>query len=155
MPKKIKDIRVLGFVLVLFAAMVQPAFSKGSDIQFHGTVSRVDFATPTNSSITLRVMGFDVVVRVTADTEVEFHGDEAELSDIKVADFVKVSGFFMNSGITATEIDIVDRGDGEFRLRGRITAVRPVTNGRLITVLGVDVLVNSDTKVERRGSNAP
>ena len=34
MPKKIKDIRVLGFVLVLFAALVQPAFSKGSDIQF-------------------------------------------------------------------------------------------------------------------------
>ena len=100
-------------------------------------------------------MGFDVVVRVTADTEVEFHGDEAELSDIKVGDFVKVSGFFMNSGITANEIDIVDRGDGEFRVRGLITAVRPVANGTLITVLGIDVLVNSDTKVERpRGSTA-
>jgi hypothetical protein len=154
MPKKIKDIRVLGFVLVLFAALVQPAFSKGSDIQFQGTVSRVDFASPTNSSITLRVMGFDVVVKVTADTDVDFHGDEAELSDIKVGDFVKVNGFFMNSGITATEIDIVDRGDGEFRLRGVITAVRPVTNGTLITVLGIDILVDSDTKVERRGSNA-
>jgi Domain of unknown function (DUF5666) len=154
MPKKIKDIRVLGFVLVLLAALVQPAFSKGSDIQFQGTVSRVDFASPTNSSITLRVMGFDVVVKVTADTDVDFHGDEAELSDIKVGDFVKVNGFFMNSGITAKEIDIVDRGDGEFRLRGLITAVRPVTGGTLITVLGVDILVNPDTKVERRGPTA-
>lgn len=150
MLAELKLIRVAGLVLILSAFLVQPVFSKGSDVRFHGTVTRVDL-TSANSSITLRVMGFDVPVRVTADTDVESQGDETELSDIRVGDFVKVSGFFMNSGITATEITIVDRGDGEFRLRGLITAVRPVAAGTLITVLGLDVLVNSDTKLERRG----
>ena len=153
MLAKFKQILVIGLPLVLIAFVAQPALSKGSDVQFHGTVTRVDLTTA-NSSITLRVMGFDVVVRVNSDTEVESLGDEADLSDIKVADFVKVSGFFMNSGITAKEITIVDRGDGEFRLRGAISAIRQVTGGTMITVLGIDLLVNADTKLERRGPDA-
>src|SRR5262245_49540389 len=122
---------------LLFVALWSwPAFPKGSDVQFHGTVSRVDLATAATASITLRVMGFDVPVRVTTDTEVESHGDDVGLSDVQVGDFVKISGFFANSGITAREITILDRGDGEFRLRGLITAVVPVSNGTQITVLG-------------------
>jgi hypothetical protein len=147
----VAGIRVVGLVVFLVAFVATPAFSKGSDVQFHGTVSRVDLSSAASSFIALRVMGFDVPVRVTTDTQVESQGDESELSDIRVGDFVKVSGFFMNSGITATEIAIVDRGDGEFRLRGLITAVRPAPGGSLITVLGTDVLVTSDTKLERRG----
>jgi hypothetical protein len=133
---------------------IQPTFSKGSGVQFRGTVTRLNLATAATASVTLRVEGFEVPVKVTTDTEVEYQGDELELADIQVDDFVKVSGFFANSSITAQEITILDRGDGEFRLTGLITAVRPVPAGTLITVLGIDILVDADTKLERRGPNA-
>ena len=150
-----EKIRHVGLGLILLTlALATPVFSKGNDVEFHGAVTRVNLANAANASITLHVEGFDVTVRVTTDTDVDFQGDELELSDIAVGDFVKVSGFFANSGITAREIMILDRGDGEFRLRGLISAVRAVSGGTLITVLGVDLLVDADTKLERRGSNA-
>src|SRR5947209_6519416 len=85
---------LLSFFLIVLAT--SPAFGiKGSDVQFHGTVTRVDrTATP---SVTVRLAGFDVTVRVSADTEFEFHGDDVDLADVRVGDFLKVSGYFANS----------------------------------------------------------
>jgi Domain of unknown function (DUF5666) len=156
MLKKIRQVSfVVGMAVVLMALVAFPAFPKGNDVQFHGTVTRVDLSNAATASITLRIMGFDVPVRVTADTEVESEGDDLELSDIKVGDFVKVSGFFANSAIQGREITILDRGDGQFRLRGLITAVGSNSNGTLITVLGIQVVVNADTEIERRGEGGP
>src|SRR5262245_11470078 len=102
MLKKIRQASfVIGMVFVLTVLAAPMAFPKGNDVQFHGTVTRVDLANAATASIILRIMGFEVPVRVTADTEVESEGDELELSDIKVGDFVKVSGFFANSAIQA------------------------------------------------------
>src|SRR6266446_4406777 len=109
MFKKIRQVSFLSaVVVVLMALSALPAFPKGNDVEFHGTVTRVDLANAATASITLRVMGFDVPVRVTADTDVDSQGDELELSDIKVGDFVKVLGFFANSGIQARDIMILD-----------------------------------------------
>jgi hypothetical protein len=145
-----KSMKLIGLALFVMALATPPAFPKGNEVQFHGTVTKLDLGSAT-PSVTMRVEGFEVPVRVTADTEVEYLGDELQLSDIQINDFVKVSGFFANSGITADSITILDRGDGEFRLRGLITAVASVPAGTRITVLGIDVLVNSETKIERRG----
>ncbi len=150
-----KHIGTAVLALLLMALASQPGLSKGNDVEFHGTVTKVDLANAATASITLRMMGFEVPVKVTTDTDVDSQGDEVQLSDIHVGDFVKVVGFFANSGITAREITILDRGDGEFRLRGSIIAIHSASNGTLITVLGVDVLVNDDTKLERRGSGGP
>src|SRR5436190_2413704 len=104
-----EKIRHVGLGLILLTlALATPVFSKGNDVEFHGAVTRVNLANAANASITLHVEGFDVTVRVTTDTDVDFQGDELELSDIAVGDFVKVSGFFANSGITAREIMILD-----------------------------------------------
>lgn len=144
----------LAFVLMsLLLVVICPSVfaAKGNDVQFHGTVKRMELTTASQGTLTLHVMGFDVPVRLTADTEVEFHGDDLALSAIKVGDFVKVSGFFSNARITAKEVEVLDRGSGEFRLRGQIDAVRLASNGTIITVMGVSVLVDSNTKIERRG----
>ena len=58
---------------------------------------------------------------------------------------------YSGDGPVAEEIDILDTVDGQFRLRGTITAAGPVSGGILITLLGVDVLVIDDTAVSRRG----
>ncbi len=96
-------------------------------------------------------MGFEISVAVSADTDVQSEGDELKLSDVAVGDFVRVSGTFINSGIIANEIIIIDRGDGEFRLRGHITNAQSTSDGRVVTLLGIDILVDSKTILERRG----
>lgn len=138
-------------VLVCGVAFAPAAQAKGNDVQFHGTVLGVEMQSATQGVLTLRVMSFQVPVRLTGDTEIEAHGDEVGLKGISIGDFVKVSGFFTNSTIVAKEVEVLDRGEGEFRLRGPITAVRTSAAGTVITVLGVDVLVDSETKIERRG----
>jgi hypothetical protein len=140
----------IGFLfLMLVASAATTAFAKGGDVEFHGTLTRIDnTSTP---SIKLRISGVEVQVKVATDAEVVFHGDEIGLANLRVGDFVKVIGFFANSGITAREIVVIDQGDGEFRFRGRTSAVRSTPDGPVITVLGVDILVDSDTKIQRRG----
>jgi hypothetical protein len=120
-------------------------------IDFHGTVTKVQQATATTGTVTVHVVGFDIPVKVTADTDIALHGDLVGLAGIKVNDFVKVEGFFAAAGITADEIQILDPARGSFRLRGQITAAATTAGGRTITVLGVQVLVDADTKIERRG----
>lgn len=139
--------------LLLLVLLAAPAFSatKGNDVQFHGTVGRVETTTGGQGTLTLQVMGFDIPVRISSDTEIETHGDQVGLDGLKVGDFVKVSGFFSSPQIVAREIEVLDRGSSEFRLRGPITAVRAAAGGTVIVILGVDVLLDSDTKIERRG----
>jgi len=144
-------------VLLLAMSFVTPGFAKGNDVEFHGTVVSLSMqsttTTATQGTLILRVMGLQVPVRLTSDTEIEAHGDEVGRDGISVGDFVKISGFFTNGSIVAREVEVLDRGEGEFRLRGPITAVGFAPGGTVITVLGIGVLVDSDTKIERRGSN--
>lgn len=147
---RLKQVALLAsFVFVV--GSYSAAFGRGNEVQFSGTVIRLDLTSSTQGTITLRVMGLEVPVRITGDTEIETDGDEIGLKGIRAGDFVKVSGFFTNSAIVAREIEVVDRGIGEFRLRGPITSVRLSGSGTIITILGVDVLVDANTKIERRG----
>jgi hypothetical protein len=157
-------VRISASLAVLLFAMsfVTPGFAKGNDVEFHGTVVSLSMQSTSASTsttaatqgiLTLRVMGIQVPVRLTSDTEIEAHGDEVGQDGISVGDFVKISGFFTNGSIVAREVEVLDGGEGEFRLRGPITAVGFAQGGTVITVLGIGVLVDSDTKIERRGSN--
>jgi hypothetical protein len=141
--------------LSLIFAISSPLYSKGADVQLHGTVTRVDLTQGGASSIRVRVMGFEIPVTVTGDTGIEFLGDEFDLSDIGVGDFVRIIGFFSNSGITADEIIIVDMGDGEFRFRGVVQSVRSSGGTTIAVVFGEEVVINSETTVIRRGELGP
>jgi hypothetical protein len=140
-------------ILVALVGLNSPAtaMAEGQDVDFFGTVLEIDMESATEGTLTVRLMGSPVSLNITGDTEIEGHGDELGLDDLSVGDFVKVSGVFSNSAITANEIEIIDGGEGEFRLRGTITAVTSASGGKVIKVLGVDVLVNSETKIQRRG----
>jgi len=146
--------RHIGFFcpVLLLLMLAAPAFSKGSDVEFHGTVVKLNLTPGANSTITVHLVGFDVTVYVNADTDVESHGDENDLSDIQVGDFIKISAFFSTPGLTAQEIEVLDEAGNDFRLRGLITGVRSTAAGKIITMLGLDVLVDSATKLDRRGS---
>ena len=141
--------------LAFFALMslVSPASASasGSDIRFLAAVAGVVQTSETEGFVIVRLQTFNVPIIVNGDTEIELSGDEVGLEGLTAGAFIKLSGFFSPDGITAEEIDILDAFEGPFRLRGRISAAGPVSGGTLITLLGVDLLVNEDTDIERRG----
>src|SRR5438093_5556685 len=145
------EVRLLSALALALFWLCPVVLAKGTDVRFHGTVTKVDETTTTTGTVTVRVIGFDVPVKVTSDSDVVLHGDKVGLAGIEVNDFVNVDGFFSSSGIEADEIQILDDARGEFRLRGPITAVATSAAGTTITVLGVAVLVDADTRLERRG----
>src|SRR5712692_9982468 len=107
--------------VALFALLsVLPAMAEGDNVEFHGTVLNVKMQSATHGVLTLRIMGLQVPVNLTGDTAVSMHGDSVALSSLDVGDFIKVHGVFSGSAITAKSIEIIDDGDGEFRLRGPI-----------------------------------
>ena len=141
-------------VIFLFAAalgLFSPlAFGKGTEVKFHGTVTKVEVITTVTGNVTVHIVGFDVVVKVTADTDIVQHGDKVGLAGLKVNDFVKVDGSFSSSGILADEIQILDDTQGTFRLRGPITAVSTGA-GLAPAGTGSDVRVRRPDDVRRRG----
>ncbi len=145
------EVRLLSALAFALFWLCPGVLAKGTDVRFHGTVTKVDETTTTTGTVTVRVIGFDVPVKVTSDSDVVLHGDKVGLAGIEVNDFVNVDGFFSSSGIVADEIQILDDAKGEFRLRGPVTAVATSAAGTTITVLGVAVLVDADTTLERRG----
>jgi len=144
-------VRILSALAFALFWLCPAALPKGTDVKFDGTVTKVEESTTTTGTVTVRVVGFDIPVKVTADSDIVLHGDKVGLAGIDVNDFVKVDGFFSTSGIVADEIQILDDAKGEFRLRGPVTAVATSAAGTTITVLGVEVLVDADTTLERRG----
>ena len=141
----------LALIALILVAPSVPGFAKGSDVRFRATVVSVSQTSETDGTVTVRLQGFEVPIIVNGDTEIESFGDEVGLAGLTAGVFIKVAGFFSSDGITAEEIDILDISEGEFRLRGTISTTGPVSGGTLITLLGVDVLVNEDTAIERRG----
>jgi hypothetical protein len=149
--KNRSKVRILSALAFALFWLCPAALPKGTDVKFDGTVSKVEQSTTTTGTVTVRAVGFDIPVKVTADSDIVLHGDKVGLAGIKVNDFVKVDGFFSSSGIVADEIQILDDAKGQFRLRGPVTAVATSAAGTTITVLGVAVLVDADTTLERRG----
>src|SRR5688572_12858509 len=143
--------RTFIFIASLIFLSSSIAYGKGADLSFRGTVKKIDTTSTGNGTVTLHLAGFDIPLKVDAETDIESHGDTVGLAGLSVGDFVKVSGFFSTSGIVAQEIQILDEEKGEFRLRGDISKVSTATGGTTITVLGVAILVDADTKIERRG----
>ena len=148
-------IRSMLLSLACFAltSLVSPASvsASGSDVRFLAAVVGVVQTSETEAIVIVRLQSFNVPIIVNDDTEIESSGDEVGLEGLSAGAFIKISGFFSPDGITAEEIDILDAIEGHFRLRGRISAAGPVSGGTLITLLGVDLLVNEDTAIRRRG----
>ena len=140
--------------LFFLAAFSDLALAKGTEVRFRGTVTRIDRNSAVSGTVTLRVMTLEVPVKVNSDTEIEA-GDEIGLAGLQVGDFVKVDGHFSSAGIVAEEIEVLDEFVNTFRLRGLISAVRATPSGLVITVLGVDVLMDANTQLEQRGSPGP
>jgi hypothetical protein len=148
----IVSLKLTGILLAaLFAGTV---LAKGAELKFESLVISVGQATANEGSLTVTIYDVEVPVIVNGDTEIEEGGEEVGLGDISAGDFVKINAFFADEGLIADEVKILDERAEQFRLRGLITAVDPLTDTNIITLLGVDVTVDGNTAITRRGTDA-
>ena len=97
------------------------ALAQDSELKF---VSNITSLAEDESTITINVRGFAVVVEITEDTEVELGGDEILLDGLSEGDSVEIEAYFASGGrIIAEEISILDSGEEEFRLKGQVNGV--------------------------------
>ena len=141
---------ILLTLLLLSCGLAQ---SQSSDLKFHSVVSAVNQTDTAEGTITVSIHGLDVDVVVNGDTEIEESGEEIDLVSISAGDFVAISSYISDLGIVADEIHVLDTRIEQFRLRGFITATDTVAETTFVTLLGVEVTVDGDTKIVRRGTD--
>lgn len=126
-------------------------FAQNSEIKFTSVVNSVNQSSELEGTIEVSLQGALVPIMVNADTEIEESGDYVPISALSVGDNVRVDAFFADSGIVAEEITIVDREREQFRLRGEIEALTSSDFSAVLTIMGVDIVVNNTTVITRRG----
>lgn len=145
-----KLILSLSLLLALFSSSMLSA--KGSELKFNSTVVSVSQGDTNTGVLTVSVQDVDVPIIVNNDTEIEESGEIVDLGDISAGDFVKINAFFSEEGLVADEIEVLDERSQQFRLRGSITATDTVGDSTVITVMGVEITLNSSTAITRRGN---
>ncbi len=125
---------------------------RGRDIHFRGPVFTLSRDTSGHTvQLTIGVNNGQVDVMVNAWTEVIIgRGFTADRSQLKLGDFVEVSGFFTATPgkIVAQQIHVEDRD--ALDLQGRIEAI----NGNLFQISGLNFLVYDDSVIRPSGSIA-
>lgn len=149
---KLQQKLILGLSLFLAVFSSSMVMAKGSELKFNSLVVSVSQTGDNEGVVTVSIRDADVPVIVNIDTEIEESGEEINLAGISAGDFVQVSAFFADEGLVADEIEILDERSQQFRLRGSITATDTVGDSTVITVMGVEVTLDSSTAITRRGS---
>lgn len=145
---------ILGLSLSLAVFVSNTLWAKGSEIKFNSEVVAVSKTADNEGVITVTVLGIDVPVIVNIDTEIEESGEEIELAGVSAGDFVKINAFFADEGIVADEVEVLDERSQQFRIRGTVTATDTVGDSTVITVMGVEISLDSSTAITRRGSGS-
>ncbi|SDY11602.1 DUF5666 domain-containing protein [Nitrosomonas sp. Nm33] len=133
-------------LLVLSIVMTTTALAKSAELEFKAIVTEINLPSEGESSVRVKLLSnlennVEIPVMVTGATEIESHGDEIALSELRVGYFVKINGFFRPSGIVvANQIDALDSHLGEYRIRGLIEQVEEAPNDKLVTVWHDDIM---------------
>ena len=140
----------LFFLLTFFSSDL--LLAKGSELKFNSLVISVSQTGSNEGTLTVSVRDVEIPISINGDTEIQGSGEEIDLEDISAGDFVKVNAFFSDTGLVANEIAVLDERSPQFRFRGFITATDTVGDSTVITVMGVDITLDSSTSITRRGS---
>ena len=143
------------FLILLVLVFVSPAvLAKGSELEFKATIAEINQPAEGDSTVTVSLFSessdFDIMIIVDTNTKIESNGNEIDLSELEIGDYIKVSAFFSDAGIVAEEIDLLDGRIGQFRLRGLIDGVPSSGADTQVELLGILVLVNSATRIRDR-----
>ncbi|HYK89929.1 MAG TPA: DUF5666 domain-containing protein [Acidobacteriota bacterium] len=126
-----------------------------NEVQFTGTISSLVTNGEGLGTVFVRVESFDLRVLVNSKTELtDKDGDEIKMSDLAKDLPIEVTGRYSSSGILAFSIRLVEDAENTFELRGHITGTQASNSDLLVSLLGITVVVNKDTKIEDDGADA-
>jgi hypothetical protein len=148
----------LFFLLVVgISGLSGPAYSEGlnNEVEFTGYISSVVINGEGVGTVFVRIEGFDLRVVVNLKTELSNQGGgDINMSDLAEDMHVEVAGRYSASGILASRIREIGAEDDTFELRGRITAIQASGDNKLLSLLGIQILVTADTTIESDGVEA-
>jgi hypothetical protein len=151
---------VVGCALLALLGLMPFAFAKGPAVRFQGKIERVDLITVGQATLLVRLagkglpIGLNIPIQTNLGTEIGLGGDKLGLEELSIGDFVQITGYFSPTGIVAEMVEILDQREGNFRLRGSIGEVLYVSGHQTISVLGIPIVLDIGTRIDRRGSNA-
>jgi len=122
---------------------------EGGEIKVHAKVTAVN---PSANTFEIKPVAAQPVISVTVTTDTQLEDDVNKiepftLNSLVVDDFVEVRGFDDGKGgITANEVDVKELSD--IVVQGYATAALGDSSGGTMTVLGVEVEYEADTKFE-------
>jgi len=134
-----------------------------NEVEFTGTVESVIVNGEGLGTLFVTVNTIELRVIVNPKTIIQDESEELiTMQDIAQRDLnkglsVNIQGKFSSSGILANRIRILmqpeeedDAGDS-FLVRGHITEIQPSGEGTLISLLGINILINADTIIKKDG----
>ncbi|HEY2934545.1 MAG TPA: DUF5666 domain-containing protein [Acidobacteriota bacterium] len=150
------------FLLTLTLSIVHiftPAFAEGlnnNEVEFTGVISSVVQNGEGGGTLFVKFDNLDLRVLVNSQTNLQgTAGEEIFFDDILADQSVQVTGKFSASGILASDLKLLNKSENDFSLRGHITAVQKSGDNLLVSLLGITLLVNSDTKIQQEGAKVP
>jgi hypothetical protein len=158
--RRLSAAKALFFGAVLFCGLFCSIYAEGlnnNEVEFTGTISTLVLNGEGVGTVFIHVENVDLRVIVNSNAELSDQaGDSIEMSGLAAGDVVKVKGKFSASGILASEIQLQAKTNDDFQLRGRITNVQSSGANTLVSLLGITIVVNSDTKITTdEGASAP
>ncbi len=136
--------------LFVAISMANAAMAQDSELIFESEVTSVTESGTDEGFIEVKIHDAELPVLIYQDTEIGESGEDVSLSDVMTGDFVEIVGFFSQEGLVAEAVEILDMKAEQFRLNGSIESVFQLDGSDYITVLGIDVEINQQSKLYRR-----
>lgn len=138
----------LTLCMLAFAGAGNADVLSNNEVDFTGAISSLVVNGEGVGTLFIRLEDFDLRVIVNSNTEItSSKGDAMGMDDLKAGDRIAIKGKYSASGVLAAEIRLQDSAGTDFHVRGTITKVATSTDSTLLTLLGIQVVVNADTKI--------
>ena len=141
--------KLAGLVLGILLFSPLAVMAKGAEFKFESFVIGVS-GVDELATVVVSLHGVDLPLIVNGDTEIRSGGDEIDIEDLSIDDFVKVDAFFSAEGIVAEEISVLDERGEQFRLSGRLTGNTELDGNTFLELLGLEVRVDDSANITRR-----
>lgn len=136
--------------LFVAISMANAAMAQDGELIFESEVTSVTESGTDEGFIEVKIHDAELPVLIYQDTEIGESGEDVSLSDVMTGDFVEIVGFFSQEGLVAEAVEILDMKAEQFRLNGSIESIFQLDGSDYITVLGIDVEINEQSKLYRR-----
>jgi hypothetical protein len=139
-------------LIVAFSAAASGEDLNNNELRFTGTISSIETNGDGVRTLLVHTESLEVRVGINAATDVQdTDGDELEIDSLAAGNSIQVTGKYSSDGVVASSVQLLDRADNAFKLRGDITGVALSGSNLIISLFGVPLVVTPDTRIRSVG----